>query len=276
MSDLSEKRQPLNRAWVGPRALEGLETVLASAPPRLDLDARGLQRADAYTGAVVKEGIDRHLSADPGHTVILREPRNAETHGVLSDLLSPLPRRANWAGELPAAPRNPMVLLPADRIVNRESVDLLTFGLQAALGPRRLPESEKRLVLEAAKTVAFNDLAHRDRAATPGLQCVCQMAQSHDLQVVALSSRASDRCLETPDEFIDHLKIACSNPLSGLGGLVWRSRGDGRLDATLRIRAGRVRIRAREGRVRRAEIVENAVPWFAVGFEVHLGGRERR
>lgn len=98
--------------------------------------------------------------------------------------------------------------------------------------------------------------------------CVCHVAQSNDLQVVVLSSRAPESCLDAPKEFMAELIVACADPTKGLGGLVWRGRGD-RLDATLRVRAGRVRLFAREGRVRRSALIES-VPWFAAGLEVHL------
>ncbi len=224
--------------------------------------------ADAYTGAVVREAVDRHLQADRGHTVILREPRNAEAYALLNDLLGELPRRAKWAGEQPAPRLDPMVLLPAYRIRNREDLKLFGLALQVAAASRGLPPGPTRLLLEAAMVLGYNDLRHRPRRTLPGLLCVCQMRQSNDLQVVALSSVAPQRCLEGPEQFAAVLAARCADPFTGLGGLVWRGRGQ-QLDATLRLRAGRVRVYARYGRVRREALAE-AVPWFAAGLEVHL------
>lgn len=260
----------LARAWAGPRALNGLEPLLARAVPRFELDASALKRADAYTGAVVREALDRHLAADPGHRVVLREPAANEPHAMLCDLLNVLPPRAQWAGERPSARGDSAVLLPAHRVEDRETVELSNYALGLAVAQQRLPVPEARLLLHAAKQCSFNDLIHRRNGVMPGLQCVCHTRQSHDVQVVTLSTSAPTLCHDDPERYAKILVGACRDPFTGLGGLCWQGRGP-RVDGTLRIRCGPIRLFARHGKVITRLEAED-VPWFAAGYEIHLPG----
>jgi hypothetical protein len=159
------------------------------------------------------------------------------------------------------------VLLPALRIHDREDVELFTYAARVSAGPRRLPISEARLMYTAVKHLAHNEFQHR--AESPGLIAVCHELQAHDLQVVCFSCQAPAESVEDPARYAEKLSAACNDRFSGLGWLVYIGNGR-RLDGTLRIRAGRVRLFARSDRVH-TNILEDSVPAFVAAYEVHLG-----
>lgn len=256
----------LRGAWTGARALAAMAELASWPMPRMVIDAQAMSRADAFSGLVIRRCIDVHLQRDSGHAVVLREPRHPLAHAILHDLLGHLTRPARWAGEKPPPPTSGAVLLPAHRILDREDVELLPYAARVSAGPRRLPIAEARLMYTAVKHLAHNDFQHRAESA--GLIAVCHEPQANDLQVVCFSCSAPAESIADPSGFAETLSAACRNHFGGLGWLVYAGNRRG-LDGTLRIRAGRVRLFARSGRVR-PDILEDSIPAFVAAYEVHL------
>jgi hypothetical protein len=165
----------LTAAFRGQFALRGFEGLTARAGPRLEIDARALRHADAFTAVTVRETVDRHLGADPGHSVVILEPRDAEALAMLADLVGPLPRHARWAGTQAPPRRERLVLLPAMRVDSVETAMLLAEALTAVTAAVRVPASEARLAVSALATFADNALVYTLTPQRPSLVSVSRV-----------------------------------------------------------------------------------------------------
>lgn len=263
-------RRVLTPAFRGPRAIAGLAALCARAAPRLELDARGLRRADAFTGVVVHETVRRHLEADPGHEVVLWEPADEQAWAMLHDLLTPLPRLARWAGEQPAAQRERQVLVPATPIDDDETIDLVTrYALPAATASYRIPDAPRRLLLEAAAAFADNAVLHGGGA--PSVLCACYDPQANDLQLVVLSPAMPDGA---GDDAATVLRDAVDRreDVSGIETLIEKARRR-KIDATVRLVTGTGRLRWRGHPEPQVEETAAPVPAFVASLEIHLPAR---
>lgn len=264
-----DDRRVLSPAWRGQRALRGLAALVNGAAPRLEIDARAVEHPDAFTGAALREATERHLTADRGHSVTIREPQTRGAFAMLADLTGPLTRPARWAGEVPAPGRERRVLLPATRIEDDETAKLLAYWLTIVAGPLRLPSPEARLLAAAAMTFADNDLRHRATDAPPALLCACHEPQAHDLQIVCLSSHIPPDAAADPATYIRDLDHRSREHLGGLYSLTALAERRG-IDATLRVAVctGRLFRRAEKARF---DSGAGELPGFAASLEVHLG-----
>jgi hypothetical protein len=266
-----DDQRVLTRAWRGQRAISGLESVCASGGPRLVLDARPLERADAFTGAAVVEGIDRHLRRDRGHSVILREPLDPKALAMLHDLVGPLPRRARWAGESDTPLRDRDVLLPATRAADEQTVRLLGDWLQTVVaGPLRLPLSAARLLAMGAAHFGDNALRHGSVGGGGAVLCACRDQQGNDLQLVAVSDTAPDAASVDGTEYLAGILARSTDQLGGLFSIAELAGRRG-LDATVRVAAGRGRLYWRGGKPH-VDVMTQAVPAYVASLEIHLAG----
>jgi hypothetical protein len=263
-----DDRHVLSPAWRGQRALRGLAALVKGAAPRLEIDARAVEHPDAFTGAALRAAIERHLVADRGHSVTIREPRAPGALAMLADMVGPLARPARWAGEMPVPGREQRVLLPATRIEDDETAKLLAYWLTIVAGPLRLPSSEARMLAAAAMAFADNDLRHRAIDASPALLCACHEPQAHDLQVVCLSSRVLPDAAADPATYIRDLDNRSRENLGGLYSLTALAERRG-IDATLRVAVGTGRLFRRAGKAR-FDSGAGELPGFAASLEVHL------
>jgi hypothetical protein len=261
-------RRSLSRAWHGQRALRGLGALVARAAPRLEIDARRVEHPDAFTGAALREAVDRHLAADRGHTVTLREPVIPEALSMLGDLVGTLPRHARWAGDQQRPLRERRVLLPATRVTDDETAALLAYWLTVVAGPLRLPNSEARLLAAAAAAFADNSLRYRPADGPPALMCACHDPESHDLQIVCLSPNVPSAAARAPATFIRALDNHSRENLGGLHSLTQLAERRG-IDATLRVATGTARFFLRSG-MARFDAAAPRLPAFVVSLEVHL------
>jgi hypothetical protein len=266
-------RRPLSAAFRGQRALRGFAGLTAKAGPRLELDGRTLRQPDSFTGVAVREAIDRHLLADRGHDVVLLEPRDVRDFDLLADLLGPLPKRARWAGLHPFPRRDGSVLLPAMRIPDRTTADLLADALPSVTAALRLPLSEARLAATAAAVFADNALIHAAPKAPASLLSICRVVEANDLQVVMLTPSVPPDARTDPGGYLRDVARRSEAHLGGLYsvGALARRRG---IDATLRVAIGTGRVYVRSGRPR-YEAHAADLPAFVAGLEIHLGSAIR-
>jgi hypothetical protein len=264
-----DDRRVLTRAVRGQVAVRGLATLCAPGGPRRVIDARALEFADAFTGAAVREGIDRHLRRDRGHSVVVREPTNPETLAALYDLLGTLPRRSRWAGEADRPRRNPAILLPAMRLTNAQELrDAANFLGSAAEGPLRLPPQASRLLAMAAAHFGDNALKHSPAGQRSVVLCACHELDSHDLQVVALSEAVPQAAGEKPAAYLREVMGQSHANLGGVFSLVELARRRG-VPATLRLATGTGRLFWRDEKPR-YEGQAAPVPGFVASLEIHL------
>lgn len=261
-------RRTLTPALRGQRAIAALGPLCSPAAPRLEVDATNLKRADAFTGVVVREVVRRHLDADPGHQIFLREPHDSPTWDMLSDLVGTLPRRARWAGDQRAARREQQVLLPTTSIDDEEVAKLISKSwLPAIMANLRLPAAERRLLMSAAAAFADNGLRYGSGAAT--LLCACHDEQANDLQLVALSS------WEAPAEdfdAVDMLREALAKSRRAIGGIAMLIDQAKRrnIDATIRLAVDQGRLHCRGQATPRIEGDAPPIPAFVASLEIHL------
>jgi hypothetical protein len=262
----ADDSRALTSAWRGQRALGGLDRLCAPGGPRRVIDARPLARADAFTGAAVREAIDRHLTRDRGHSVLLHEPTSPKPLSMLHHLVGPLPRRARWAGDAARPPIDRNVLLPAMRVEDDEtSRNVATWLETVTSGPLRLPSSAARLLAMAAATFGDNALKH---GAQGVLLCACHDPQANDLQVVALSDHVPAAAVTDGVSFLREAVERSERELGGIFSIVELARRRG-IDVTVRVATGTGRTFWRAGK-RRYDITTAPIPAFVASVEIHL------
>jgi hypothetical protein len=270
-------RRVLTAAFRGPRAIRGFPTLVAPAGPRLAIDARALRQPDAFTAVAVREAIDRHLDLDPGHSVVIVEPRNGEDFALLADLIGPLPRRTHWAGTHPAPRRERSVLLPAMRIPDRDTAELVAYWLTSVTAALRLPVTEARLSVAAAAMFADNALIHAPDTVSAPLLSICRAQEPNDLQVVMLSPGVPGAARDHTEKYLQDLTARSQRELGGLYSLYLLARRRER-DITLRVAVAGARCYVRSdgssGRIR-YETYPTPVPAFVASVEIHLGSEIR-
>lgn len=267
----NDDRRVLTPAVRGQLAVRELAMLCAPGGPRRVIDARALEFADAFTGAAVREAIDRHVRRDRGHSVVVREPAKLETLAALYDLLGTLPRRSRWAGEADRPRRDPAVLLPAMRITSAPKLrDAANFLGSAAAGPLRLPPNASWLLATAAAHFGDNALKHSPAGQRSVLLCACHELTSHDLQVVALSAAVPEAAQEQPAAYLREAMARSDATLGGLFSLRELARRR-KISATLRLATGSGRLFWRDDKPR-YEGQAPIIPGFVASLEIHLTG----
>lgn len=240
------------------------------------IDARALHQPDAFTAVVVREAIDRHLAGDAGHSVVIVEPRLDNDFSLLADLLGALPHRAHWVGAQGSPRRERSVLLPAMRIPDRETADLVADWLTNVAPALRMPASEARLAVAAARAFAENALHHAPTGAEPSLLSVCRAHEPNDLQVVMMSPGVPSAAGNLTDEYLRDLVARSRSHLGGLSSLFTLARRR-RLDVSLRVAVANGRVYGRTGGVNRVryEPYPALMPAFVASLEIHIGSTIR-
>lgn len=269
-------RRALTAAFRGPRALRAFPALVAPAGPRLEIDARAVQQPDAFTAIAVREAIDRHLAVDRGHSVVVVEPHDADDFALLADLIGALPRRAHWAGAHTTPRRERSVLLPAMRIPDRDTAELVAYWLTTVTAALRLPAAEARLAVAAAAMFADNALIHAHATTPASLLSICRAGVPNDLQVVMLSPSVPKAARRNTEKYLQDLTARSRRNLGGLYSLYRLARGRER-DMTLRVAVAGARFYVRSdgsGRVR-YEAYSSPVPAFVASVEIHIGSKIR-
>jgi anti-sigma regulatory factor (Ser/Thr protein kinase) len=162
------------------------------------------------------------------------------------------------------------------RIPDRETADLVADWLTSVAAALRLPASEARLAVAAARTFADNALHHAPKGADPSLLSICRAREPNDLQVVMLSPGVPNVAREQTDEYLRDLVARSRSHLGGLSSLFTLARRRG-LDVSLRVAVANGRVYGRTGGVSRVryEPYPALLPAFVASLEIHIGSTIR-
>jgi len=153
---------PMKSDARGVGALQLLLGDASGADAQLVIDARGVERADAFTGSSLSARIALHLAGDPSATVLMRPPADARAWLRLHDLLGPLPARCAFEPGTLAPSRDRSVIFPAQRLRSMDEAELL--GRVALFAARDAGMSSAEAHNVALAILVFGDNAFRHAA----------------------------------------------------------------------------------------------------------------
>jgi len=228
---------------------------------------------DAFSGAVVRASIEDHLASVPGGTVSIWQPSEEPVWETLHDLLGPLPEGCQFPQDTMSPVRDRRVFLPAQRVDDMETADLLARYVHGVGSSAGLSAKEAGFLATALPALVENGLRYAMNSPCGVVVCGAVERESGDGQLVAVdlgdsisgakdASAALRGCLELSRQNFGGLEH-----VRGLA--VQRD-----LDVSILLASGTARGRWRRGGSWRYNEVAFA-PGFCAGISVHPGKLRR-
>jgi hypothetical protein len=228
---------------------------------------------DAFSGAVLRASIEEHLASVRDGSVSIWHPDEEPIWETLHDLLGPLPDGCQLPRDARMPVRDRRVFLPAQRVDDMETADLLARYVRAAGPSAGLEPTEAGYLATALPALVENGLEYAPTSPCGVVVCGAVERESGDSQLVALDLGDSVAGAKEP---LGALRECLERSRESFGGFAHiqglASQRD--LDVSILLASGTGRSRWRRGRSWRHSEVAFA-PGFCVGISVHPA-RHRR
>jgi len=228
---------------------------------------------DAFSGAVVRASIEDHLASVHDGTVSIWQPNEEPAWETLHDLLGPLPKGCQFPQDTSSPVRDRRVFLPAQRVDDMETADLLARYVHGAGASAGLSAKESGFLATALPALVENGLRYAMNSPCGVVVCGAVERESGDGQLVAVD--LGDSISGAQDASVA-LRRCLERSRQNFGGLehVRGLAAQRDLDVSILLASGIARARWRRGGSWRYNEVAFA-PGFCAGISVHPSKRRR-
>lgn len=227
------------------------------APGELLLQAKGLQHADAYTGAALRATLESHHRR--GGVTCLWSPGDGAIRNRLASLLGPLPNWVKRPGDEGTPTLDRTVLCPAVPLATPASIQLAAEGVRAAGFAHRLKRGVAHTLGQAVLALAENAMVHAEDSPCDAILCAAM--EGGQAQVVVVDQGQAVAAARDPAEIV---REGLAKPVGGLAYLRGLAEEQYELDVSVSLAAGT----ARGYRPGRTYAEQAFVPGFCAGFTV--------
>jgi len=229
---------------------------------------------DAFSGAVIRASIEEHVASVSGGTVSIWPPTEEQVWETLHDLLGPLPGGCQFPEDAQSPVRDRRVFLPAQRVDDMETADLLGRYVRVAGSSAGLSPTEAGYLATALPALIENGLKYAVNSPCGVVVCGAVERESGDGRLVTVDLGDS---ISGAKDAPAALKRCLEESRGSFGGLEhMRGLASQRaLDVSILVASGIARARwRRDGSWRHNEVA--FAPGFCVGLSVHPGTRRRK